>query len=57
MVNCLLERGVPSVSEPNGDGKLPIDLLWESDEVNRDSLEYMEANWLLLLAHPETVMH
>ena len=53
----VLERHVPSVSEPNDDGKLPIHLLWESDRVDRDSVEYVEANWLLLLAHTETVTH
>ena len=56
-VNYLLGYGDPSVSQPNSDGKLPIHLLWESARVDRDSVEYVEANWLLLLAHPETVTH
>ncbi|KAL9182169.1 hypothetical protein ACHAXT_012821 [Thalassiosira profunda] len=57
VVKCLLGRGVPSVSEPNDDGKLPIQLLWESGRVDRNSVEYVEAVWRLLLARPETVMH
>ena len=56
-VKCLLEKGVPSVSEPDSDGKLPVQLLWESDRVDRDSVEYVEANWRFLLAYPETLMH
>ena len=57
MVKYLLGRGAPLVSELNDDGKLPIHLLWESDRVDRNSVEYVEAVWRLLLAHPETVMH
>jgi len=55
-VTYLLERNVPSVSEPNNDGKLPFHLLCETEgQVDRDSLEYVDTIWQLLLAHPQTV--
>ena len=57
VIKFLLERGVPSVSEPNSDGKLPVHFLWDSNRVDRDSVEYVDAVWRLLLSHPETVMH
>ena len=52
----LLERNVPSISERNADDKLPIHLLCGSDKVDRNSLEYVDAIWRLLLAHPQTVV-
>jgi len=59
VVKYLLERGIPSDSERNGDNKLPIHLLCESgkDKVDRESLEYVETIWCLLLAYPETVLN
>ena len=57
VVKYLLEQHVPSVLEPNSSGKLPVHLLWDSNRVDRDSVEYVDAVWRLLLAHPETVMH
>ncbi len=46
-----------SVSRRNAHEKLPIDLLWESDEVeDRESIEYTESIFRLLTAYPETVM-
>ena len=46
-----------TLSKVNGDGKLPIQLLFEceKEDVDRDSLEYVDTVWRLLLAHPETV--
>jgi len=46
-----------SVSKRNAHGKLPIDLLWESNEVeDRGSVEYTESVFRLLAAYPEIVM-
>ncbi|KAK1734535.1 ankyrin repeat domain-containing protein [Skeletonema marinoi] len=46
-----------SVSKRNAHGKLPIDLLWESNVVlDRDSVEYTESVFRLLKAYPEMVM-
>lgn len=52
----LLEQHVPSISERNADDKLPVNLLCES-QVDRESLEYIETIWYLLLAYPETLLH
>ena len=49
-----------SVSKRNARGKLPIDVLCESDEVavfDRGSVEYTECLFRLLRAYPETVMN
>ena len=56
-VKYLLEANVPSVSERNNDKKLAINLLFECGEsiLDRDSLEYVETIWQLLLANPEVV--
>ena len=53
----LLEKNVPSVSERNNDNKLAINLLLECGEniLGRDSMEYVETVWQLLLANPEVV--
>jgi len=56
VVKYLLNRNVPSVSDRNVDNKLPFHLLCESEEVDKDSTEYTETLYLLLLANPETVM-
>eukprot|EP00984_Skeletonema_dohrnii_P022988 scaffold12096_cov75-Skeletonema_dohrnii-CCMP3373.AAC.2 len=46
-----------SVSKRNAHGKLPIDLLWESNTVeNRESIEYTESVFRLLRAYPEMMM-
>ena len=48
-----------SVSTRNKDEKLPIDLLWESTEVeaeDRESIEYTESVYRLLRANPEMIM-
>ena len=46
-----------SVSRRNRDEKLPIDLLWESTEVeDRESNEYIECMYRLLRANPEMIM-
>ena len=43
-----------SVSKRNAQKKLPIDLLWESNEVlDRESVEYTESVFRLLKAHPK----
>ena len=46
-----------SVSHQNAHKKLPIDLLWESGEVeDRNGREYVENVFRLLKAYPETVI-
>eukprot|EP00984_Skeletonema_dohrnii_P029626 scaffold20381_cov75-Skeletonema_dohrnii-CCMP3373.AAC.5 len=59
IIVMLLERyDAVSVSKRNAHGKLPIDLLWESNEVlDRDSVEYTESVFRLLTAYPETLMN
>eukprot|EP00985_Skeletonema_marinoi_P021657 scaffold13390_cov96-Skeletonema_marinoi.AAC.1 len=59
IIAMLLERyDAVSVSKRNTLKKLPIDLLWESNEViNRDSIEYTESVFRLLTAYPETLMN
>jgi ankyrin repeat protein len=43
-----------SVSKRNAHKKLPIDLLWESNEdFDRESIEYTESVFRLLKAYPE----
>eukprot|EP00986_Skeletonema_menzelii_P001912 scaffold518_cov105-Skeletonema_menzelii.AAC.8 len=56
-IAMLLEKyDAASVSKRNGHGKLPIDLLWESNEVSdRESLKYTESVFQLLRAYPEMV--
>eukprot|EP00985_Skeletonema_marinoi_P008647 scaffold3957_cov77-Skeletonema_marinoi.AAC.3 len=58
IIVMLLERyDAVSVSKRNTLKKLPIDLLWESDEVlDRDSVEYTESVFRLLIAYPETTL-
>ena len=47
-----------SVSKPNAQKKLPIDLLCESNEVlDRENVEYTESVFRLLKAYPETTMN
>ena len=53
-ITLLLEKHAASVSKRNTYGKLPINLLWESDEVSdRESVEYTGSVFQLLRAHPE----
>jgi hypothetical protein len=56
-VKYLLERHVSSVSERNADGDLPFHLLCKAkeDKLDRESLEYVDTIWQLLLAYPMTV--
>ena len=56
-IGLLLETyDAVSVSKRNADGKLPIDLLWESKEVSdRESVEYTESVFRLLRANPEMI--
>ena len=45
-----------SVSKRNAYDKLPIDLLWESNEVSdRESLQYMDSVFQLVRAYPEMI--
>ncbi len=45
-----------SVSKRNAYDKLPIDLLWESNEVSdRENLQYMDSVFQLLRAYPEMI--
>eukprot|EP00984_Skeletonema_dohrnii_P015429 scaffold6665_cov78-Skeletonema_dohrnii-CCMP3373.AAC.6 len=47
-----------SVSKRNTQKKLPIDLLWESNQVeDRESIEYTESVFRLLKAYPEMMMN
>eukprot|EP00984_Skeletonema_dohrnii_P011727 scaffold4702_cov111-Skeletonema_dohrnii-CCMP3373.AAC.4 len=57
-IALLLEKyDAVSVSKRNAQNKLPIDLLWESNEVqDRESIEYTESVFRLLKAYPETVI-
>ena len=57
IVKYLLQANVPSVSERNNDNKLAIHLLFECGEsiLDRESMEYVEAVWQLILANPEMV--
>ena len=58
-IGLLLEEyDAVSVSKQNAEGKLPIEVLWESDEVvDRESVEYTECVFRLMRAYPETVMN
>ena len=57
-IAMLLERyDAVSVSKRNAHKKLPIDLLWESNQVqDRESIEYIESVFRLLKAFPELLM-
>ena len=57
VIKYLVEANVPSVSERNNNNKLAIHLLFECREntLDRESLEYVETIWQLLLANPEVV--
>eukprot|EP00984_Skeletonema_dohrnii_P023523 scaffold12609_cov132-Skeletonema_dohrnii-CCMP3373.AAC.8 len=46
-----------SVSKRNAHKKLPIDILFESSDVDRDSVEYTDSVFRLLKAYPETIMN
>ena len=58
-ITLLLEEygAAASVSKQNAEGKLPIDLLCESNKVDRESIEYTESVYRLMRAYPETVMN
>ena len=57
VVKYLLKANVPSVSERNSNNKLAIHLLFECGEniLDRESMEYVETVWQLLLANSEMV--
>ena len=52
----LKEYDAASVSKRNAHGKLPIDLLWESNEVSKESVEYTGSVFQLVRAYPEMTM-
>jgi len=57
VIKYLMRRSTSRVSDTNADNKLPFHLLIENDNVQvRDSPEFTEACFLLLRAHPETLM-
>ncbi len=58
-ISLLLDKfDAVSVSKRNATKKLPIDLLFESNEVlDRESVEFTESIFRLLRAYPETVMN
>ena len=53
-VSYFINMSTVSVSSRNSDGKLPIELLAES-ESNKDSLAYVEALWQMIKAYPDIV--
>ena len=54
----LEEYDAVSVSKRNAEEKLPIDVLWESnDVVDREGVEYTESVFRLLRAYPATMMN
>ena len=59
MITMLLEKyDAASVSKRNAQNKLPIELLWESEEVSdSESVEYTDSVFRLLQAHPESIMN
>lgn len=54
-VSYFIQMTTVSVSSRNSDGKLPIELLAES-ESNKDSLAYVEALWQMIKACPDIVV-
>ena len=55
-IAMLLEKyDAASVSKRNSHDKLPIDLLWESEASDRESVEYMGSVFQLMRAYPEMV--
>ena len=57
VIKYLMGRSTLRLSSTNNDNKLPFHLLLEQeDEHVRDSPQFTEACFLLLRAHPETVM-
>ena len=58
VVKYLLAIQASPVSKRNGNNKLPIHLLWEceEDKVERESPDYTETIWRLMLANPEETL-
>jgi len=54
VVSYLVQKQNSFVSVRNRDGKIPFQLLTESNV--SQSTDFVEATWLLLVAHPETVL-
>ena len=55
VVSYLVQKQSAFVSTRNSDGKIPFQLLTESG-ADSPSTAFVEAAWLLLIAHPETVL-
>jgi len=55
VVNYLLEAKIGLVLEPNGEKKLPVELLLEAS-CDRDDVEFTQSVWRLFVAHPEAVL-
>lgn len=56
IVKFLLDKQPVSGLEQSSDGKFPIEMLLEASEcIDRDSVDYTEAVWRLLLANPEAI--
>ena len=58
LIKELMILNAPTVSERNDANELPIFILCKrsgKDAAVRESLEYTEVIWQMLLAHPETV--
>jgi len=58
-ITLLLEEyDTVSVSKRNAQKKLPVELLWESNNVeDRERVEYTESVFRLLKAYPEMMMN
>lgn len=56
VVKWILERSDAGVSVQNNEGKTPIQLLLYDSQVDRNSLEYIQAVNALFRAHPDAVM-
>ena len=57
-IELLLEKyDAVSVSKRNAEGKLRIEVLCESDKVDRESVQYIECVFQLLRAYPEITMN
>jgi ankyrin repeat protein len=57
VVKWILERSNAGLSVQNNEGNIPIQLLLYDADCNRNSLEYMQAVYMLLRAYPEAVIY
>jgi ankyrin repeat protein len=55
VVKWILGRAASGVSVENDNGKLPVEMLLYEADCDRNSLEYVQAVYALIRAHPESV--